>query len=147
MSASDWCLRFSYQGDRSKPRRVGEHSRSCSRKSNAQTGKTGAKKWGMLTHLNPRIAAAEISLRRLARTSERTSMRCSSRPLIVTKSNLCLPNLIFGRVVCTFQLSTNRTLQLCAYTSCWRPIEMFLCAPDRNVSIDPSDDSQSSRGA
>ena len=31
-------------------------------------------------------------------------MRCSSRPLIVTKSNLCLPNLIFGRVVWTFQL-------------------------------------------
>jgi len=33
--------------------------------------------------LNPRIAAAEISVRRLARTSEGTSMRCSSRPLIV----------------------------------------------------------------
>src|SRR5260370_40089588 len=66
--------------------------------------------------LNPRIAAAEISVRRLARTSERTSMRCSSRPLIVTKSNLCLPNLIFGRVVWTFQLCTNRTLQLCTYS-------------------------------
>jgi hypothetical protein len=65
--------------------------------------------------LNLRIAAAEISVRRLARTSERTSMRCSSRPLIVTKSNLCLPNLIFGRVVWTFQFCTNRTLQLCAY--------------------------------
>ena len=38
-------------------------------------------------------------------------------PLIVTKSNLCLPNLIFGRVVWTFQLCTNRTLQLCAYKS------------------------------
>jgi hypothetical protein len=24
-------------------------------------------------------------------------MHCSSRPLIVTKPNLCLPNLIFGR--------------------------------------------------
>src|SRR5258708_14881255 len=67
--------------------------------------------------LNPRIAAAEISVRRLAKTSERTSMRCSSRPLIVTKSNLCLPNHIFGRVVWTFQLCTNRTLQLCAYIS------------------------------
>ena len=65
--------------------------------------------------LNPRIAAAEISVRRLARTSERTSMRCSSRPLIVTKPNLFLPNLTFGRVVWTFQLCTNRTLQLCAY--------------------------------
>src|SRR5260370_5137722 len=39
----------------------------------------------------------------------------ASISLIVTKSNLCLPNLIFGRVVWTFQLCTNRTLQLCAY--------------------------------
>jgi hypothetical protein len=67
--------------------------------------------------------------------AERTSMLRRSRSLIVTKSNLCLPNLIFGRVVWTFQLCTNRTLQLCAYKSCWRPIEMSLCAPDRNVSI------------
>ncbi len=56
-------------------------------------------------------------VRRLARTSERTSMRCSSRPLIVTKPNLCLPNLTFGRVVWTFQHCRNRTPQLCAYKS------------------------------
>ena len=62
-----------------------------------------------------RCQQPEISVRRLARTSERTSMRCSSCPLIVTKSNLCLPNLIFGRVVWTFQLCTDRTPQLCAY--------------------------------
>jgi hypothetical protein len=31
-------------------------------------------------------------------------MRCGSRPLIVTKPNLFLPNLTFGRVVWTFQL-------------------------------------------
>jgi hypothetical protein len=31
----------------------------------------------------------------------------SSRPLIVTKSNLCLPNLIFGRVVWTFLSGAN----------------------------------------
>jgi hypothetical protein len=79
--------------------------------------------------LNPRIAAAEISLRRLARTSERTSMRCSSRPLIVTKSNLCLPNLIFGRVVWTSQFArTGHFNQLCAYTACWRPISAQLPA-------------------
>jgi hypothetical protein len=47
----------------------------------------------------------QARVRRLARTSERTSMRCSSRPLIVTKSNLCLPNLIFGRVVGHFNFA------------------------------------------
>src|ERR1700736_2494630 len=40
--------------------------------------------------LSPKIAAAEISVRRLAKTSEKTSMRCNSRPLIATKPNLCL---------------------------------------------------------
>ena len=66
---------------------------------------------------NPRIAAAEISVRRLARTSERTSMRCSSRPLIVTKSQSPPPPTV-GRVVWTFQLCRNRTFLLCAYKSC-----------------------------
>src|SRR3984885_6507543 len=46
-----------------------------------------------------------------------------------------------GRVVWTFKLCRNRTFLLCANTFCWRPIEMSLCAPDRNVSIDPSGDS------
>jgi hypothetical protein len=42
-----------------------------------------------------------------------------------------------GRVVWTFQLCRNRTLLLCAYMHCWRPIEMSLCAPNRNVSVNP----------
>ena len=113
------------------------------RRNNARNGRVSSRRVCLV--LNPKIAAAEISVRRLARTSERTSMRCSSRPLIVTKSNLCLPNLIFGRVVWTFQLCTNRTLQLCAYTKTtdiwWYRTYSFLFGTDlsqRHTDLLPS---------
>ena len=54
----------------------------------------------------------QARVRRLARTSERTSIRCSSRPLIVTKSNFCLPNLIFGRVVGHFNFALTLTMYI-----------------------------------
>ncbi len=42
--------------------------------------------------LIPSTAAADRSVRFFATTSESTSIRCSSRPLIVIRSNLRLPN-------------------------------------------------------
>jgi hypothetical protein len=46
--------------------------------------------------LIPRIAAAEIPVRRFARTSERISMRRSSCPLMLKRSNLRLRHLTKG---------------------------------------------------
>ena len=46
--------------------------------------------------LSPRIAAAETSVQRLAKTSERTSMRRSSCPLMLKRSNLRLRHLSEG---------------------------------------------------
>src|SRR5260370_30329736 len=54
---------------------------------------------------------------------------------ITTPPGARLPRQSLKKSKATFQLCRRRTFQLRSYNRCWRPIEMSLCSPNRNVSI------------